>query len=99
MAVPAVYIKLMETYKELGWKPEEISNVQKRCSEHMRQLSIKYSRDYFSTSILFFKFRLFVSGSAALPDFIFEQWKELTGFEILEQYGMSGNGNVCFPNG
>lgn len=37
-----------------------------------------------------------MSGSAALPEIVFEQWKELTGFEILEQYGMSGKPRVFF---
>jgi malonyl-CoA/methylmalonyl-CoA synthetase len=33
--------------------------------------------------------RLFISGSAALPMPILEQWKQLTGHTLLERYGMS----------
>eukprot|EP00871_Galdieria_phlegrea_P004814 jgi/Galph1/5333/GphlegSOOS_G3929.1 len=33
--------------------------------------------------------RLFVSGSAALPETVFHQWKAITGQYILERYGMT----------
>lgn len=33
--------------------------------------------------------RLFVSGSAALPETVFQQWKAITGHCILERYGMT----------
>jgi len=33
--------------------------------------------------------RLFVSGSAALPETIFHRWKDITGHYILERYGMT----------
>ena len=33
--------------------------------------------------------RLMVSGSAALPQPIFEEWKNLTGHTLLERYGMT----------
>src|SRR5690606_39028596 len=33
--------------------------------------------------------RLFVSGSAPLPDTVFQRWYEITGHKILERYGMS----------
>ncbi|KAL9649387.1 hypothetical protein ABK040_014298 [Willaertia magna] len=35
------------------------------------------------------KLRLMVSGSAALPVPIFQQWKKITGHSLLERYGMS----------
>uniref|UniRef100_T1J500 AMP-dependent synthetase/ligase domain-containing protein n=1 Tax=Strigamia maritima TaxID=126957 RepID=T1J500_STRMM len=33
--------------------------------------------------------RLMISGSASLPDTVFEKWKEATGHELLERYGMT----------
>jgi len=33
--------------------------------------------------------RLMVSGSAALPVSVFERWREITGHELLERYGMT----------
>ncbi|CAF1528758.1 unnamed protein product [Adineta ricciae] len=38
--------------------------------------------------------RLFLSGSAALPESTFQKWRELTGFEIVEQFGSSETGRV-----
>jgi acyl-CoA synthetase (AMP-forming)/AMP-acid ligase II len=38
--------------------------------------------------------RLFLSGSAALPESIFQKWRDLTGFEIVEQFGSSETGRV-----
>ncbi len=35
------------------------------------------------------KFRLMVSGSAALPVSVMESWKELSGHTLLERYGMT----------
>lgn len=37
----------------------------------------------------FARMRLMVSGSAALPTNIFEQWKRMTGQQLLERYGMT----------
>lgn len=38
--------------------------------------------------------RLMVSGSAALPVSILEQWLEITGHRLLERYGMSETGMI-----
>lgn len=38
--------------------------------------------------------RLFLSGSSALPESIFQKWRDLTGFEIVEQFGSSETGRV-----
>ncbi|UJR35522.1 hypothetical protein I4U23_028276 [Adineta vaga] len=38
--------------------------------------------------------RLFLSGSAALPESTFQKWHDLTGFEIVEQFGSSETGRV-----
>uniref|UniRef100_T1J507 MD-2-related lipid-recognition domain-containing protein n=1 Tax=Strigamia maritima TaxID=126957 RepID=T1J507_STRMM len=38
------------------------------------------------------KMRLMVSGSAALPEPIFNRWKQITGHKILERFGMSETG-------
>lgn len=35
------------------------------------------------------RMRLFVSGSAALPIPLFERWREVSGHELLERYGMT----------
>ena len=35
------------------------------------------------------RLRLMVSGSAALPVSVFERWREITGQELLERYGMT----------
>jgi len=35
------------------------------------------------------KMRLMVSGSAALPLSVLRRWKEISGFHLLERYGMS----------
>ena len=35
------------------------------------------------------RFRLMVSGSAALPISIFEKWKQISGHTLLERYGMT----------
>ena len=34
-------------------------------------------------------FRLFVSGSAALPETVMNRWAEITGHTMLERYGMT----------
>ena len=38
------------------------------------------------------KFRLMVSGSAALPVSVLEEWKEISGHTLLERYGMTEMG-------
>ena len=35
------------------------------------------------------RLRLMVSGSAALPASVFERWREITGHDLLERYGMT----------
>lgn len=35
-----------------------------------------------------------ISGSAALPEPVFYKWKEATGLEIVERYGMTEIGSV-----
>ena len=40
------------------------------------------------------KMRLFVSGSAALPVNVLEEWRAITGQTILERYGMTETGMV-----
>lgn len=35
------------------------------------------------------KIRLMVSGSAPLPQTVFQRWKEITGHKLLERYGMT----------
>ncbi|KAJ3384523.1 hypothetical protein HDU92_003557, partial [Lobulomyces angularis] len=40
------------------------------------------------------QFRLMVSGSAALPEKIFEKWEAISGHKLLERYGMTEIGMV-----
>ena len=39
--------------------------------------------------------RIFISGSAPLPDVLFKQFYEITGHKILERYGMSEAGMIA----
>ncbi|CAG8445934.1 5391_t:CDS:10 [Diversispora eburnea] len=66
MAVPTIYSKLIQHYKN-NILPEKQSLATESCSQ----------------------FRLMVSGSAPLPNFIRNQWKEISGQVLLERYGMS----------
>jgi malonyl-CoA/methylmalonyl-CoA synthetase len=43
------------------------------------------------------KIRLMVSGSAPLPQTIFQRWKDITGHKLLERYGMTEIG-MCLSN-
>jgi malonyl-CoA/methylmalonyl-CoA synthetase len=43
------------------------------------------------------KIRLMISGSAPLPNTIFQRWKEITGHKLLERYGMTEIG-MCLSN-
>ena len=65
MAVPTVYVKLMEAWEAAH--PQEQKLMQEACQ----------------------KFRLMVSGSAALPVSVLANWKAITGHTILERYGMT----------
>jgi malonyl-CoA/methylmalonyl-CoA synthetase len=42
----------------------------------------------------FYLYRLFLSGSSALPESTFQKWYDLSGFEIVEQFGSSETGRV-----
>ncbi|CAF3386864.1 unnamed protein product [Rotaria sp. Silwood1] len=57
--------------------------------EHIKNSSIKDVKKLCSNHI-----RLFLSGSSALPESVFQKWFELTGFEIVEQFGSSETGRV-----
>jgi malonyl-CoA/methylmalonyl-CoA synthetase len=39
--------------------------------------------------------RVFISGSAPLPEALFNRFKEQTGYTILERYGMTEAGMIC----
>jgi malonyl-CoA/methylmalonyl-CoA synthetase len=65
MAVPTIYVKLIQALKSL---PEEDRAAAVRGFSEMR---------------------LMVSGSAALPASVHEQWTALTGQKLLERYGMT----------
>lgn len=65
MAVPTIYVKLLETLRETSG-----------CQ-----------RDAWIAG--FRNMRLMVSGSAALPAPVFQEWRSLTGQALLERYGMT----------
>lgn len=65
MAVPTVYHKLIEFWKEQD--PPFHRSARAAAGQ----------------------FRLFVSGSAALPPPVLEQWQKITGHTLLERYGMT----------
>lgn len=65
MAVPTIYVKLMQYFETI-----EQDQVQKICDG-------------------FRPMRLNISGSAACPVKLFNQWKDLTGQILLERYGMT----------
>lgn len=45
---------------------------------------VEYIRTHCSSKI-----RLMISGSAPLPETVFKRWKEITGHNLLERYGMT----------
>ncbi|MEX2469885.1 MAG: acyl-CoA synthetase, partial [Pseudohongiellaceae bacterium] len=65
MAVPTIYVKLMQYFDTL-----DEAQVKEICDG-------------------FRPMRLNISGSAACPVKLFEQWQELTGQVLLERYGMT----------
>ncbi|XP_042211660.1 malonate--CoA ligase ACSF3, mitochondrial-like [Homarus americanus] len=69
MAVPTMYVKLIEEHKN-----KLIKNA--RMQEYVKSVCTQ-------------NIRLMVSGSAALPEPIFEQWQQITGHTLLERYGMT----------
>ncbi len=70
MAVPTIYIKLMNLWDKAGLKEKE--KMSKACT----------------------LMRLMVSGSAALPEVIFNKWKSISGHFLLERYGMTETGMI-----
>jgi malonyl-CoA/methylmalonyl-CoA synthetase len=70
MAVPTVYVRMLELFEKLGGPANE---------------QVKTWIEQIKNS----KIRLMVSGSAALPTPIALKWKEMTGFTLLERYGMT----------
>jgi malonyl-CoA/methylmalonyl-CoA synthetase len=59
-----------------------------------RSYSVLIERKKNSFFLKSFIDRLFLSGSAALPESIFQKWHDLTGFDIVEQFGSSETGRV-----
>jgi malonyl-CoA/methylmalonyl-CoA synthetase len=53
---------------------------------HLENLSLAKQQEYHA---IMKKFRLMVSGSAALPVSIMEKWENLSGHRLLERYGMT----------
>lgn len=53
---------------------------------HIDPLSISEKNDLFQ---MFQKFRLMVSGSAALPVSVMEKWETISGHRLLERFGMT----------
>jgi malonyl-CoA/methylmalonyl-CoA synthetase len=65
MAVPTIYVRLIQTLESLPDEPR-------------RRIVQGFAR-----------MRLMVSGSAALPASVHQQWEALTGQKLLERYGMT----------
>lgn len=65
MAVPTIYVKLIERIQKLPPENRE------------------------ATVAGFGDMRLMISGSAALPPSVHEEWTDLTGQKLLERYGMT----------
>jgi len=65
MAVPTIYYKLIDHWKELS--EEQQAAVYSALS----------------------RFRLMVSGSAALPVSVMDSWEQISGQKLLERYGMT----------
>lgn len=65
MAVPTIYVKLIQYFDTIG-----AAEVEKIC-------------------VAFRRMRLNISGSAACPVKLFNQWQNLTGQILLERYGMT----------
>jgi malonyl-CoA/methylmalonyl-CoA synthetase len=84
MAVPTVYVKLID----------ELSGLGTPALSAFDGVHAERSRSAQSDNQLWPKFRLMVSGSAALPVSVLEKWKELTGHFLLERYGMTETGMV-----
>lgn len=62
-----------------------VPTIYAKLLEFMRsEQNSKKWREILSTNL-----RLMVSGSAALPQPIFEEWKKRTGHTLLERYGMT----------
>ncbi|KAI3645967.1 hypothetical protein MP228_008895 [Amoeboaphelidium protococcarum] len=88
MAVPTIYTKLIESFKT------------KSVDEQTRLRRALTLRDSSPQSI--HNFRLFVSGSSALPSSVFKQWErdvcraesdeDIQRFRLLERYGMTETG-------
>lgn len=82
MAVPTVYVKLIEALSTLG------------TAAIIEQAAPQSSGLTRSDKLPWTNFRLMISGSAALPVSVLEKWKELTGHFLLERYGMTETGMV-----
>lgn len=67
MAVPTIYVKLIQLYED------QTSPTQQRLTSRIKQSGI----------------RLMVSGSAPLPASVQEKWRNITGFTLLERFGMT----------
>uniref|UniRef100_A0A224YSX6 Malonyl-CoA/methylmalonyl-CoA synthetase n=1 Tax=Rhipicephalus zambeziensis TaxID=60191 RepID=A0A224YSX6_9ACAR len=70
MAVPTMYVKLIEHYEQ--------------HLRHCKETAPDVVRDTFAKNI-----RFVISGSASLPQPIFEKFHDITGMTILERYGMT----------
>ncbi len=63
-----------------------VPTIYARLARHWEQKPV---RDRETLSLSTRAFRLMVSGSAALPQTLFERWREISGHTLLERYGMT----------
>ncbi|KAI0978147.1 hypothetical protein GJ496_011819 [Pomphorhynchus laevis] len=71
MAVPTIYSKILDYYKNQSFTAKEKQDIRHRFSKQLR---------------------LMVSGSAALPDYLYHGFLHMTGKRIVEQYGSTETG-------
>lgn len=81
MAVPTVYARLLERAKA-------VQKVQ--ASEAVG--AVEEREDLAAAVAALSRMRLMACGSAALPDNVLSSWEELTGYRLLERYGMTEMG-------
>jgi malonyl-CoA/methylmalonyl-CoA synthetase len=80
MAVPTIYARLIGHYES------ELNRLpSNKREEHVQFIKSSLGR-----------FRLMVSGSAALSPIHFDAWKRISGSALLERYGMTEIGQVLY---
>lgn len=72
----SVFMAVPTIYSYLISEYDKLFTTKPQVMEHIRS--------YCSTKI-----RLMISGSAPLPNSVYQRWKNITGHKLLERYGMT----------